>query len=486
MINYPTSIDALSNPASSDLMENATAALDHNIQHANANDAIEALEAKVGADSSAVTTSHDYKLGEILTTDKAVGKTATQTLTNKTLTSPAINMGSDATGDTYYRTAGGAFARLPIGTSGQILQTSASAIPEWIANPSAADASTTVKGVVEEATQAEFDAGTAAGASARLFVNPSTVRARLINTGVLDTGSANAIAIAPSPAITAYATYQEFTFKAAATNTGATTINVNALGTKNIFYNGAALVGGEILVGVVYKVAYDGTQFNLVSPSSLNVLTHAINTDETQYSYYTYRLDAPSTANGWSFYSGAGATIIGGGAFYSGFNSGSAATSLFGPANAGSGKFDFNTTKILKIKFTTQSGSSSYAQTGGNLLGIGIANTKADLASTSATTRRIAIVFGASGACTAVCANGTSVTTAAITYTSTAKVINTWAIVHNPVTPSVKFYLNGTVVATITTNVPTTDGSVTPLFGIANDSLNIDLYMTHPIVSIQQ
>lgn len=150
MINYPTSIDALSNPASSDLMENATAALDHNTQHANANDAIEALEAKVGADSSAVTTSHDYKLGEILTTDKAVGKTATQTLTNKTLTAPAINMGSDATGDTYYRTAGGAFARLPIGTSGQILQTSASAIPEWIANPSAADASTTVKGVVEK------------------------------------------------------------------------------------------------------------------------------------------------------------------------------------------------------------------------------------------------------------------------------------------------------------------------------------------------
>lgn len=49
------------------------------------------LEAKVGIDSSAVTTSHDYKLGEVTGSDKAVGKTATQTLTNKTLTSPVIN-----------------------------------------------------------------------------------------------------------------------------------------------------------------------------------------------------------------------------------------------------------------------------------------------------------------------------------------------------------------------------------------------------------
>lgn len=48
------------------------------------------LEAKVGIDASAVTTSHDYKLGEVTSSDKAVGKTATQTLTNKTLTTPTL------------------------------------------------------------------------------------------------------------------------------------------------------------------------------------------------------------------------------------------------------------------------------------------------------------------------------------------------------------------------------------------------------------
>lgn len=268
-ITFPTTLDALTNPTSTDLLENAVAALDHDVQHSNANDAIEALEAKVGINSSAVTTSHDYKLGEVTGTDKAVGKTATQVLTNKTLTAPQINFGSDARGDIMVRNSSGVSSRLPIGTSGQILQSNASGDPEWIANPAAADASTTVKGVVEEATQAEYDAGTAAGGtSARLFANPSTIRARLLNTGVVDTGSADTIAIAPSPAITAYAVYQEFTFKAAATNTGATTINVNALGTKNVFNNGAACTGGEIVSGNIYTVVYDGTQFMLTSQVS--------------------------------------------------------------------------------------------------------------------------------------------------------------------------------------------------------------------------
>lgn len=58
--------------------------------------------------------------------------TGTQTLTNKTLTSPVINVTSDATGDLYYRSAGGAFARLPIGTADQVL-TVASGLPSWAA-----------------------------------------------------------------------------------------------------------------------------------------------------------------------------------------------------------------------------------------------------------------------------------------------------------------------------------------------------------------
>lgn len=152
-INFPSSLDSFPNPTSTDLLENATAALDHDVQHSNANDAIEALEAKVGINGSAVNTSHDYKLSEVSTGDKAVSKTATQTLTNKTLTSPQINFGSDANGDLIYRNGSGVTTRLAIGTTDQILAVQ-SGLPTWIANPSATDASYTVKGIIKFDTDA--------------------------------------------------------------------------------------------------------------------------------------------------------------------------------------------------------------------------------------------------------------------------------------------------------------------------------------------
>jgi len=56
--SFPTGLDALTNPTSSDGLNSP----DHAGQHADANDAIEALEAKVGVNSSAVVTSLDYKV----------------------------------------------------------------------------------------------------------------------------------------------------------------------------------------------------------------------------------------------------------------------------------------------------------------------------------------------------------------------------------------------------------------------------------------
>ena len=56
--NFPTSLDALTNPSSGQTLNSPS----HSAQHANSNDAIEALQTKVGVNSSAVTTSHDYKI----------------------------------------------------------------------------------------------------------------------------------------------------------------------------------------------------------------------------------------------------------------------------------------------------------------------------------------------------------------------------------------------------------------------------------------
>ncbi len=61
-----------------------------------------------------------------------VGTSDTQTLTAKTLTSPVINVTSDATGDLYYRSSAGAFTRLGIGSAGNVL-TVASGLPSWAA-----------------------------------------------------------------------------------------------------------------------------------------------------------------------------------------------------------------------------------------------------------------------------------------------------------------------------------------------------------------
>lgn len=55
-----------------------------------------------------------------------------ETLTNKTLTAPVVNVGSDATGDTYYRDAGGLLARLGVGSNGDVL-TLAAGLPSWAA-----------------------------------------------------------------------------------------------------------------------------------------------------------------------------------------------------------------------------------------------------------------------------------------------------------------------------------------------------------------
>lgn len=64
----------------------------------------------------------------------------------------------------------------------------------------------------------------------------------------------------------AYATGQTFKFKANTANTGAATLNVNALGAKTIKKDVSSdLVTGDILANQIVTVIYDGTNMQLVS-----------------------------------------------------------------------------------------------------------------------------------------------------------------------------------------------------------------------------
>lgn len=65
-----------------------------------------------------------------LDTTKVADLSSAQTLTNKTLASPNITVGSDAVGDMYYRQAGASLARLAKGSDGQYLAMNAS-LPNW-------------------------------------------------------------------------------------------------------------------------------------------------------------------------------------------------------------------------------------------------------------------------------------------------------------------------------------------------------------------
>ena len=85
-------------------------------------------------------------------------------------------------------------------------------------------------------------------------------------TYVQATGSANTYAAAYLPAITAYTAGQMLSFKAGVANTGASTLNVNGLGAKEIKKNGSAdLAANDIKSGQVVTVIYDGTQFQMIS-----------------------------------------------------------------------------------------------------------------------------------------------------------------------------------------------------------------------------
>lgn len=139
---------------------------------------------------------------------------------------------------------------------------------DGVAVAGAPNASATVKGIVQEATQAQVLAKTASGGTgAELYINPLTLPSTLVSDYKVDTGAANAYAIAPAPAITAYVTGQVFSFKAVNANTTASTFAVSGLTTKAIVNSkGGALVANDILASMIVTVEYDGTSMVMQNP----------------------------------------------------------------------------------------------------------------------------------------------------------------------------------------------------------------------------
>jgi hypothetical protein len=103
--------------------------------------------------------------------------------------------------------------------------------------------------------------GSAATDSANLSQVQSTVTKLLTSVSGADT-----ITAVGAPVVAAYAAGQMFYFVATGDNTGAVTLNIDALGAKAVTRDGSvALAAGDIKSGEVVVVVYDGTRFQVVS-----------------------------------------------------------------------------------------------------------------------------------------------------------------------------------------------------------------------------
>jgi len=95
-----------------------------------------------------------------------------------------------------------------------------------------------------------------------------------------DAEASDTYVITLSPIPTAYFTGMEINFKANTANTGAATINVNALGAKPIKkQHDKDLVTGDIESGQIVKLIYDGTNFQMQSQLGNSSVTSAANID---------------------------------------------------------------------------------------------------------------------------------------------------------------------------------------------------------------
>ena len=136
-------------------------------------------------------------------------------------------------------------------------------IGDEITNSVAVDGQSTMTGALQMGNQriTGLAVGTAVGDGLTL----AQAQAGAMNYVASDTGSADAYAIAPSPAVAAYAAGQVFWFIAANNSTGASTLAVSGLATKAIQIAGSAISGASITTGGVTGVIYDGTQFQLLT-----------------------------------------------------------------------------------------------------------------------------------------------------------------------------------------------------------------------------
>jgi hypothetical protein len=188
-----------------------------------------------------------------------------------------------------------------------------------------ATTATTQAGNASTSATASATSATAAAASATAAASSAgSVQPFDTNQYAIGSGT-NTYTATLSPAPTSYTTGMEVSILLANANSGAATLNLNSLGAKALQKNGAAFVGGEIAAGMTAEFRYDGTNFQLLNPSSTAVSGFS-------------NIAVLTSGTSWTVPTGitrAKVTVIGGGAS----GASNAAGAGFGGAGGGGGGF---------------------------------------------------------------------------------------------------------------------------------------------------
>lgn len=147
--------------------------------------------------------------------------------------------------------------QVPLGTTEVIAPADLVAAVEGYAATAATSATSASASQTASAVSA-----TAAAASAA-SIQPFDINQYAVATGT------NTYTATLSPVPGSYMTGMKVSLLIPSSNTGAATINLNALGAKAVKNSGAALVGGEMQAGQTAEFTYDGTAFQLGNATPL-------------------------------------------------------------------------------------------------------------------------------------------------------------------------------------------------------------------------
>lgn len=263
-----------------------------------------------------------------------------------------------------------------------------------------------------------------------------------------DTGVANAYVVTLTGVTTTYTAGLRIQFKASNANTGASTLNVNGGGVKNItFQDGTALISGAIVLNSIVDVMYDGTQFLLMNVTGKLPITNggtALSStpsngqlligNGTNYTLANITVSAPL-----SITNGAGSIALSA----SGIGSGDVIGSASSTDNA-LVRFDGTTGKIIQNSTATLSDAGALALVGtANTLTLSGSSTgnPATIAATGSDSS-IELRLTGQGALGGV-SLGTANGTALFTYTFGTPAVNYFQFVGSPTGSNPLFYAVG-------------------------------------------